>query len=67
MQDVNGDTLNLGDQVKIWNDKNQYVWRVTEQLDNGAVIIHRAGREPGIVNPTKLIWVSTPLNPKDYQ
>jgi hypothetical protein len=66
MQDVNGDLIEIGDLVKIWNDKNQYVWCITEQLDNGAVLIHRNNAEPGIVNPTKLIWVSTPLNPKAY-
>lgn len=67
MQDVNGDLLEIGDLVKIWNDKNQYIWRITEKLDNGAVLINRNNEHTGIVNPSKLIWVSTPLNPKDYQ
>lgn len=61
MLDVNNFIIELGDLVKIWNDKNAYLWKVEDKLDNGTVLITRAnGHYTGIIEPGKLIWVDTP-------
>lgn len=60
MFDVNGDTLAVNDLVKIWNDKNGYIWRISETLNNGCVIITRGLDDFGIIQPEKLTWVTTP-------
>lgn len=60
MLDLNGNTLEINDLVKIAGNKNDYIWRLSAQLPNGLVTITRGLDNNGIIHPTQLVWITSP-------